>query len=73
MADGDHRRPLLALVRERRGDRLGNRLRAARLPDAMPKYDVAALIDHLVEAGYRAAALGGGSTPRERVPSRRAV
>ena len=28
-----------------------------------PKYDVAALIDHLVEAAYRAAALGRGETP----------
>jgi uncharacterized protein (TIGR03086 family) len=28
-----------------------------------PKYDVAALIDHLVEAGNRAAALGRGQTP----------
>ena len=28
-----------------------------------PKYDVAALIDHLVEAGHRAAALGSGQAP----------
>jgi uncharacterized protein (TIGR03086 family) len=32
-------------------------------PTPCPKYDVAALIDHLVEAGNRAAALGGGETP----------
>jgi uncharacterized protein (TIGR03086 family) len=32
-------------------------------PTPCPKYDVAALIDHLVEAGHRAAALGRGQTP----------
>jgi uncharacterized protein (TIGR03086 family) len=32
-------------------------------PTPCPKYDVAALIDHLVEAGSRAAALGRGQTP----------
>jgi uncharacterized protein (TIGR03086 family) len=32
-------------------------------PTPCPKYDVAALIDHLVEAGYRAAALGRGQAP----------
>jgi uncharacterized protein (TIGR03086 family) len=32
-------------------------------PTPCPKYDVAALIDHLVEAGNRAAALGRGQTP----------
>ena len=32
-------------------------------PTPCPNYDVAALIDHLVEAGHRAAALGGGETP----------
>jgi uncharacterized protein (TIGR03086 family) len=32
-------------------------------PTPCPKYDVAALIDHLVEAGNRAAALGRGRTP----------
>jgi uncharacterized protein (TIGR03086 family) len=33
------------------------------LPTPCPKYDVSALIDHLVEAGHRAAALSGGETP----------
>jgi uncharacterized protein (TIGR03086 family) len=32
-------------------------------PTPCPKYDVAGLIDHLVEAGRRAAALGRGQTP----------
>jgi uncharacterized protein (TIGR03086 family) len=32
-------------------------------PTPCPKYDVAGLIDHLVEAGYRAAALGRGQAP----------
>jgi uncharacterized protein (TIGR03086 family) len=32
-------------------------------PTPCPKYDVAALVDHLVEAGNRAAALGRGQTP----------
>jgi uncharacterized protein (TIGR03086 family) len=32
-------------------------------PTPCPKYDVAALIDHLVEAAHRAAALGRGQTP----------
>jgi len=32
-------------------------------PTPCPKYDVAALIDHLVEAGHRAAALGGAQAP----------
>ena len=34
------------------------------LPRPCPKYDVAGLIDHLVEAGHRAAALGRGQAPR---------
>jgi uncharacterized protein (TIGR03086 family) len=32
-------------------------------PTPCPKYDVAGLIDHLVEAAYRAAALGRGQSP----------
>ena len=32
-------------------------------PTPCPRYDVAALIDHLVEAGHRAAALGSGQAP----------
>ena len=33
------------------------------LPTPCPDYDVAGLIDHLVEAAYRAAALGRGQAP----------
>src|SRR3984957_5286309 len=32
-------------------------------PTPCPRYDVAGLIDHLVEAGHRAAALGRGQAP----------
>jgi uncharacterized protein (TIGR03086 family) len=32
-------------------------------PTPCPRYDVAALVDHIVEAGHRAAALGRGQTP----------
>jgi hypothetical protein len=32
-------------------------------PTTRPGYDVARLIDHIVEATYRAAALGRGQTP----------
>jgi uncharacterized protein (TIGR03086 family) len=32
-------------------------------PTPCPKYDVAGLVDHIVEAGHRAAALGRGQTP----------
>lgn len=39
-----------------RADQLG-------LPTPCPAYDVAALVDHLVGAGWRAAALGRGETP----------
>ncbi len=40
-------------------------VRAEDLDDPTPcrHYDVARLVDHLVEAGHRAAALGGGQTP----------
>jgi uncharacterized protein (TIGR03086 family) len=63
MADSDRRSTLFAsyenaavivsaITREQLAD-----------PTPCPKYDVAALIDHLVEAGHRAAALGRGHTP----------
>ena len=32
-------------------------------PTPCPTYDVAALVDHIVEAGHRAAALGRGQAP----------
>ena len=63
MADSDHRSALLdsyenaaVIVSGIVADELGH-------PTPCPKYDVAGLIDHLVEAGYRAAALGRGQAP----------
>ena len=64
MADPDRRSTLLAsyenaavIVSAIDFERLGH-------PTPCPKYDVAGLIDHLVEAGHRAAALGRGQAPR---------
>jgi uncharacterized protein (TIGR03086 family) len=63
MADSDRRSTLLdsyenaaVIVSGIVADELGQ-------PTPCPKYDVAGLIDHLVEAGYRAAALGRGQAP----------
>src|ERR1700685_4324266 len=63
MADSDRRSTLLdsyqnaaVIVSGIAADQLGH-------PTPCPKYDVAGLIDHLVEAGHRAAALGRGQAP----------
>ncbi len=63
MADSDRRSTLLdsyenaaVIVSGIASDELGH-------PTPCPKYDVAQLIDHLVEAGHRAAALGRGHAP----------
>jgi uncharacterized protein (TIGR03086 family) len=63
MADSDRRSTLLAsyenaaeIVSGIAPDELGH-------PTPCPNYDVAGLIDHLVEAGHRAAALGRGQAP----------
>ena len=63
MADSDRRSTLLdsyqnaaVIVSGIDADELGH-------PTPCPKYDVAALIDHLVEAGHRAATLGSGQAP----------
>jgi hypothetical protein len=63
MADSDRRSTLLdsyenaaVIVSGILADELGH-------PTPCPKYDVAGLIDHLVEAGHRAAALGRGQAP----------
>ena len=63
MADSDHRSTLLdsyenaaVIVSGIVPHELGH-------PTPCPKYDVAGLIDHLVEAGHRAAALGRGQAP----------
>jgi hypothetical protein len=64
MGDSDRRSTLLdtyenaaVIVSGIDADELGH-------PTPCPKYDVAGLIDHLVEAGHRAAALGRGQAPR---------
>ena len=54
---------IVCFVRERRCNRLGNRLEQLGDPTPFSRYDVAGLIDHLVEAGHRAAALGRGQAP----------
>jgi uncharacterized protein (TIGR03086 family) len=63
MADSDRRSTLLdsyenaaVIVSGIAADELGH-------PTPCPGYDVAGLIDHLVEAGHRAAALGRGQAP----------
>ena len=63
MADSDRRSTLLdsyenaaVIVSGIVADELGH-------PTPCPEYDVAGLIDHLVEAGHRAAALGRGQAP----------
>src|ERR1700683_3232424 len=63
MAVPDHRRALFdsyenaaVIVSAIVADQLGR-------PTPCPKYDVAGLIDHVVEAGHRAAALGRGQAP----------
>jgi len=63
MADSDRRSTLLdsyenaaVIVSGIDADELGH-------STPCPKYDVAGLIDHLVEAGHRAAALGRGQAP----------
>jgi uncharacterized protein (TIGR03086 family) len=63
MTDSDRRRTLLdsyenaaVIVSGIVADELGH-------PTPCPRYDVAGLIDHLVEAGDRAAALGRGQAP----------
>src|SRR6202453_5013557 len=63
MGDSDRRSMLLnsyenaaVIVSGIAADELGH-------PTPCPKYDVAGLIGHLVEAGHRAAALGRGQAP----------
>src|ERR1700690_775290 len=63
MADSDRRSTLLdsyenaaVIVSGIDADELGH-------PTPCPKYDVAGLIDHLIEAGHRAAALARGQAP----------
>ena len=63
MADSDRRSALLASYEN--AAVIVSAVPLERLGDLTPcpRYDVAALIDHLVEAGHRAAALGRGQAP----------
>jgi uncharacterized protein (TIGR03086 family) len=63
MADRDRRSNLLASYENAAVIVSGIDARALGHPTPCPNYDVAGLIDHLVEAAHRAAALGRGQTP----------
>jgi len=63
MADPDRRTPLLESYENAAVIVSGITAEQVTLRTPCPGYDVAALIDHMVEAGYRAAALGRGRTP----------
>ena len=63
MADPDRRTPLLAAYENAAVIVSGITADQVTLPTPCPGYDVAGLIDHLVEAAHRAAALGRGQTP----------
>ena len=63
MADPDRRTPLLAAYENAAVIVSGITADQVTLPTPCPGYDVAGLIDHIVEAAHRAAALGRGQTP----------
>jgi uncharacterized protein (TIGR03086 family) len=63
MADSDRRGTLLAAYENAAVIVSGTDAGELGQPTPCPGYDVAALIDHLVEAGRRAAALGRGQAP----------
>jgi uncharacterized protein (TIGR03086 family) len=63
MADPDRRSQLLDAYENAAVIVAGIDAGALGHPTPCPNYDVAGLIDHLVEAGHRAAALGRGQTP----------
>jgi uncharacterized protein (TIGR03086 family) len=63
MADPDHRNSLFDAYENAALIVSGINARELGRQTPCPKYDVAALIDHLVGAGYRAAALGRGQAP----------
>ena len=63
MADSDRRNALFASYENAAVIVAGIDPEGLGQPTPCPNYDVAALIDHLVEAGHRAAALGRGQAP----------
>jgi uncharacterized protein (TIGR03086 family) len=63
MADPDRRSTLLESYENAAVIVAGIDPAQLRRPTPCPKYDVGGLIDHLVEAGHRAAALGRGQSP----------
>jgi uncharacterized protein (TIGR03086 family) len=63
MADGDRRSTLFGAYENAAVIVTGIGADELAHPTPCPKYDVAGLIDHLVEAGNRAAALGRGQAP----------
>ena len=63
MADSDRRSTLLDSYENAAVIVSGITAEELGLPTPCPKYDVAGLIDHLIEAGRRAAALGRGQAP----------
>jgi uncharacterized protein (TIGR03086 family) len=63
MADPDRRTPLLKSYENAAVIVSGITAEQVNLRTPCPAYDVAGLIDHTVEAAYRAAALGRGRTP----------
>jgi len=63
MAHPDRRTPLLASYENAAVIASGTAAEQVTLRTPCPDYDVAGLIDHMVEAAYRAAALGRGQIP----------
>src|ERR1035438_9129165 len=63
MADPDRRTPLLEAYENAAVIVSGITADQVTLRTPCPGYDVAGLIDHIVEAAHRAAALGRGQTP----------
>jgi uncharacterized protein (TIGR03086 family) len=63
MADSDHRTTLVNSYENAATIVSGITADESGRPTPCRQYDVAGLIDHLVEAGHRAAALGKGQTP----------
>jgi len=63
MADPDRRAPLLESYENAAVIVSGIQAEQVTLRTPCPAYDVAGLIDHMVEAAYRAAALGRARTP----------